>query len=68
MIGSIWTGPGKRYLYGTLANPTEGVFDLGHVDMSNGWVKPKSQGPVSRDRGPAERYLALLRDRYPTRG
>ena len=68
MIGSIWTGKGKRYLYCTLANPTEGVFDLGHVDMSNGWVKPKSQGPVSRDRGPAERYLALLRDRYPTRG
>ncbi|MGB3411815.1 MAG: nuclease-related domain-containing protein [Microthrixaceae bacterium] len=67
MIGSVWNGPGKRYLYGTLANPVDGVFELGHVDLKTGWAKPKSQGPVSRDRGPAERYLALLRDRHPVR-
>ncbi|CAN5488764.1 hypothetical protein BH10ACT3_BH10ACT3_00350 [soil metagenome] len=65
MVGSLWEAKGKRYLYCTLANPTDGVFDLGHVDMATGWVKPKIVGPVSRDRGPAERYLALLRDRSP---
>ena len=65
LIGSLWQSKGKKYLYGTLANPTEGVYDLGHVDLDTGWVKPKSEGPVCRDRGPADRYLALLRDRSP---
>lgn len=65
IVGSLWERKGKRYLYGTLLNPADGVFDLGHVDLRTGWVKPASQGPLSRDRGPAERYLALLRDRSP---
>lgn len=65
IVGSLWERQGKRYLYGTLVNPTDGVFDLGHVDLTTGWVKPASDGPLSRDRGPAERYLALLRDRHP---
>lgn len=65
LIGSLWHGKGKRYLYGTFANPTEGVVDLGHVDLSNGWIKAKRQGPILRDRRSAEEYLALLRDRSP---
>lgn len=65
IVGSVWQGRGKRRLYGTLVNPADGVFDLGYVDLDTGWVKPSSDGPLSRDRGPAERYLALLRDRSP---
>ncbi len=66
IVGSQWKGRnGMRRLYGTLANPTEGTFDLGYVDMTTGALTPASEGPLSRDRGPAERYLALLRDRCP---
>lgn len=65
LIGSLWTGKGHRYLYGTFANPTEGVVDLGHVDLSTGWVKAKGKGPILRDRRSAEEYLAMLRDRSP---
>ena len=66
IVGSQWKGrSGMRRLYGTLANPTEGTFDLGYVDMVTGELSPASEGPLSRDRGPAERYLALLRDRCP---
>lgn len=66
IVGSEWKGRnGMRRLYGTLANPTEGTFDLGYVDLVAGQLSPASQGPLSRDRGPAERYLALLRDRCP---
>lgn len=65
IVGSLWEKGDKRRLYGTLVNPTDGVFDLGYVDLVTGWVKPASEGPLSRDRGPAERYLALLRDRSP---
>lgn len=65
IIGNRWTGRSQDRLYGTLANPTEGVFDLGFVDLTTGWVTPTSRGPLSRERGPAERYLGLLRDRCP---
>lgn len=65
LVGSLWERKGRRHLYGTLVNPTDGVLDLGHADLVTGWVKPASEGPLSRDRGPAERYLALLRDRSP---
>ncbi len=65
IVGSLWTSRDRRRLYGTLANPTEGTFDLGHVDLLTGALHPASTGPLSRDRGPAERYLALLRDRQP---
>lgn len=65
LVGSLWERKGRRHLYGTLVNPTDGVLDLGHADLMTGWVKPASEGPLSRDRGPAERYLALLRDRSP---
>ena len=68
IVGSQWRKKGYNRLYGTLVNPTDGVFDLGHVDMDTGWVRPASTGPLSRDRGPAERYLALLRDRSPFGG
>jgi hypothetical protein len=65
IVGSLWLSGERRCLYGTLANPTEGTFDLGHVDLATGRLCPASSGPLSRDRGPAERYLALLRDRHP---
>ena len=65
IVGSRWQSRGKDLLYGTLVNPTDGVLELGYVDLATGWIKPASQGPLSRDRGPAERYLALLRDRSP---
>ncbi|MDQ2679370.1 MAG: NERD domain-containing protein [Actinomycetota bacterium] len=65
VIGNRWKGRNQDRLYGTLASPTEGVFELGYVDLTTGWVTPTSRGPLSRDRGPAERYLALLRDRCP---
>ena len=65
VVGNRWKGRSQDRLYGILANPTEGVFDLGYVDLTTGWVIPASRGPLSRERGPAERYLALLRDRCP---
>lgn len=65
IVGSLWLSGERRRLYGTLANPTEGTFDLGHVDLATGRLHPASSGPLSRDRGPADRYLALLRDRHP---
>lgn len=65
IVGSLWTGRGQRRLYGYLVNPNEGFFDLGYVDLSTGLVKPSSEGKLSKDRGPAQRYLALLRDRCP---
>jgi len=65
IIGSLWQSGRRRCLYGTLANPTEGTFDLGYVDLVTGELHPAASGPLSRDRGPAERYLALLRDRHP---
>lgn len=66
LIGSLWQGKGKRYLYGTFANPTEGVVDLGHVDLGTGWVKPKVEGPILKDRRSADEYLAMIRDRNPS--
>ncbi|MEZ5254241.1 MAG: nuclease-related domain-containing protein [Microthrixaceae bacterium] len=65
IVGFRWQSKGKDLLYGTLINPTDGILDLGYVDLATGWIKPASQGPLTRDRGPAERYLALLRDRNP---
>ena len=65
VVGNRWQGRGQDRLYGSLVNPAEGTFDLGYVDLTTGWVKPASRGPLSRERGPAERYLALLRDRCP---
>ena len=65
IVGSRWRSKGKDRLYGYLVNPTDGVLELGYVDLITGWIKPASQGPLTRDRGPAERYLALLRDRSP---
>lgn len=65
LVGSLWSRGDKRNLYGTLANPADGVFDLGHVDLTTGWVKPRTEGPVAKDYSPAERYLAILRDRCP---
>ena len=65
VVGNRWQGRNQDRLYGTLASPSDGVFDLGYVDLTTGWVTPTSKGPLSRDRGPAQRYLALLRDRCP---
>ena len=65
VVGNRWQGRNQDRLYGTLASPSDGVFELGYVDLTTGWVTPMSKGPLSRDRGPAQRYLALLRDRCP---
>ena len=65
VVGNRWQGRNQDRLYGTLASPSDGVFELGYVDLTTGWVTPTSKGPLSRDRGPAQRYLALLRDRCP---
>ena len=65
VMGNRWRGRNQDRLYGTLANPSDGVFDLGYVDLTTGWITPTSKGPLSRERGPAQRYLALLRDRCP---
>lgn len=66
IIGNLWHGKGRRLLYATLANPTDGVFHLGYVDVDTGWITPAIDGPIAPDRGPATRYLALLRDRFPS--
>lgn len=65
IVGSLWWSGERRRLYGTLPNPTEGTFDLGYADLATGRIHPASSGPPSRDRGPAERYLMLQRDRHP---
>ncbi|CAN5536350.1 hypothetical protein BH10ACT3_BH10ACT3_14430 [soil metagenome] len=65
LIGDLREARGLRRLYGTMANPVEGVFHLGHVDMDTGWITPASEGPLADGRGPAKRYLALLRDHFP---
>ncbi len=65
VVGNRWKGRNQDRLYGTLASPTDGVFELGYVDLTTGWTTPTSKGPLSLERGPAQRYLALLRDRCP---
>lgn len=65
IVGSLWQSGDRRWLHGTLASPSQGPFNLGYVDLSSGELHPASTGPLCRDRGPAERYLELLRDRHP---
>lgn len=67
LIGQRGNGPNSKRMYGTLANPSQGVFKLGHVDLDTGWVKPTSDGPLTEQLGPADCYLARLRDLWPDR-
>ena len=67
IVGHLWRQGSKARLYGTLASPSEPVFKLGFVDLRTGYIKPETEGDLSKWRGPAATYLATLRDSYPDR-
>lgn len=67
LIGQEYRGRGKHHLYGTLIDPAVASFKLGHVDLRSGTVHPAVDGPLAKDRGPADRYLEILHLRRPTR-
>lgn len=66
VVGQVWRRNGKKLLFGTLANPKDGVIKLGYVDLETGWIKPESAGDLGEYLGPAEKYLVQLRDRFET--
>lgn len=65
VVGQLWSGKGTRRLYCTVANPTEGVFKVGFVDLKTGFIKPEIDGELSDLLGTADRYLGILRDSLP---
>lgn len=66
LVGQVSNARGVQRMYCTLANPTEGVFNLGYVELKTGWIKPAIAGNLSEGLGPADKYLVQLRDRLPS--
>lgn len=64
-IGYHWRRGTADRLYGWRADPTEGVAELGYVDLATGRIHPRLTEPLGKDLGTPERYLERLRDRYP---
>jgi hypothetical protein len=65
LVGQEWRNYGKHRLYGTLIDPAASTFQLGYVDLKDQTLHPATNGPLGKDRGPAERYLGFLLLRYP---
>lgn len=63
-IGYRWRRGTADRLYGWRADPTEGVAELGYVDLATGRIHPRQTEPLGKDLGTPERYLERLRDRY----
>jgi hypothetical protein len=51
-------------LYGWRLNPTDGIADLGFVDLNTGRLHPKHEKPLGKDLGTPERYLLRLRENF----
>jgi hypothetical protein len=65
-VGYRWRRGAVDRLYGWRADPTEGVAELGFVDLTTGRTHPRTTEPLGKDLGTPERYLERLRDRFPT--
>lgn len=65
LVGQEWRRYDKHRLYGTLIDPEASTFNLGHVDLKARTVHPSVDGPVGKDRAPAQRYLEILLLRFP---
>jgi hypothetical protein len=65
LVGQEWRRYDKHRLYGTLIDPEVSTFNLGYVDLKARTVHPSVDGPVGKDRAPAQRYLEILLLRYP---
>lgn len=67
LVGQHWRGGGKDRLYVTHALPSQGIFDLGHIDLRANTLYPSSARPLGKDLRPPERYLELTLERYRRR-
>ena len=65
LIAQHWRGHGKDRLYVTHALPSQGIFDLGHIDLRNRTLHPSSTQPLAKDLRTPQRYLELTLERYP---
>lgn len=63
-VGYRWRKGTAARLYGWRAGPTQGVAQLGYVDLATGRTHPKQTEPLGKDFGTPERYLERLRDRF----
>lgn len=66
LIGNEWQSRGRHLLYGTLVHPSEGVVNLGYVDLVTGFVKTEFEGEVLDGAATPEQLLAILRDNHPS--
>lgn len=65
LIGQLSRTRAGLRMYGTYASPSTPILRLGFVDMSTGFMKPDSDGPLHDRLEPAAHYLAILRDNHP---
>lgn len=65
LVGQEWRRYDKHRLYGTLIDPSDRSWNLGHIDLKTRTVHPSSSGPLSKERGPAEDYLKYLLYKMP---
>ncbi|SER60878.1 Nuclease-related domain-containing protein [Pedococcus cremeus] len=66
-VGYRWRRGSFDRLYGWRADPTDGVAELGYVDLTTGHIHPQAAEPLGKDLGTPERYLERLRDRFRVR-
>jgi hypothetical protein len=64
LVGHRWRKGSKDRLYGWRLNPTDGLAELGYVDLTNGRLHPLHDKPLGKDLGVPERYLMRLRDNF----
>lgn len=65
LLGQEWTR--RKRLYGRLIDPTEGHFELGHVDLVTGDLHPAIEGNLNKNLGTGKGYLEWLAARDPAR-
>jgi hypothetical protein len=66
LVGHRWRKGSVDRLYGWRANPTDGVAELGYIDLSSGRLHPIHENPLGKDLGAPERYLLRLRENWPS--
>lgn len=64
LVGHRWRKGAKDRLYGWRLNPTDGLAELGFVDLVTGQLHPVHDRPLGRDLGTPERYLLRLRENF----
>lgn len=65
LLGQEWSR--RKRLYGRLIDPTEGHFELGHVDLATGDLHPAIEGNLNKNLGTGKGYLEWLAARDPAR-